>query len=213
MSPDLSAMRKSYQQDSLSETTVLGDPVAQFSAWFAEANARNSHEANAMVLSTVDATGIPSSRVVLLKGFDASGFVFYSSYASQKGQEIAANPNVALAFYWPSFERQVRVTGIASQISPEQSDAYFATRPHGSQVSAIASPQSDPISDRAWLEQRAHAVGEDTDEAPLSRPADWGGYCVMPSRIEFWQGRPDRLHDRLLFVRSGDEWALQRLAP
>lgn len=216
MDQPIAAMRKTYTHAELGEQAVDPDPIAQFARWFDEARASGVIEANAMIVSTVDADGRPSGRTVLLKGFDADGFVFFTNYESRKGQDLATNPNVALTFYWAPLERQVRIEGTATQVPSEQSDAYFASRPEGSQIGAIVSPQSSEIPDRAWLEARVSALTEARDAGtPLERPETWGGYRVRPSEIEFWQGRPDRLHDRIRYhVDASDgSWAHVRLAP
>ncbi|MGB3328652.1 MAG: pyridoxamine 5'-phosphate oxidase [Thermomicrobiales bacterium] len=208
-------MRTSYERATLGDQEVDQDPIAQFGAWFAEARLSSVIEANAMILSTVDGEGHPSARTVLLKGFDADGFVFYSNYESRKGHEMAANPHVALTFYWAPLERQVRITGTVETIAADRSDAYFASRPVGSQIGAVASPQSTVIPDRAWLEERVAAVTASVEAgAPLERPAWWGGYLVRPAEIEFWQGRPSRLHDRIRYRLDADgRWSHARLAP
>lgn len=209
----LSEMRQIYQKGELNEDGVLRDPIAQFAAWFSQIRETDILEPNAMILSTVGPDGTPSARTVLLKSFDESGFVFYTSYESQKGVEIAANPAVAITFYWPTLERQVRINGLASRISPEQSDAYFATRPHGSQLGAIVSPQSAVIPDRWWLVERLREVEAESGGGALQRPATWGGYRIEPQTIEFWQGRPDRLHDRIRYRHVDGDWTIERLAP
>ncbi|MGN6485793.1 MAG: pyridoxamine 5'-phosphate oxidase [Thermomicrobiales bacterium] len=215
MNDAIADMRQSYERAELGDHAIDADPIVQFGRWFEEARASSVIEANAMIVSTVDAHGRPSARTVLLKGFDADGFVFYTNYESRKGRELAANPHVALTFYWAALERQVRVEGIAEKVAPELSDAYFASRPPGSQIGSIASPQSEEIPDRAWLEERVASVAHAVDEGvPLERPETWGGYRVVPSGIEFWQGRPDRLHDRIRYRRDEDgTWTPVRLAP
>lgn len=215
MTNAIADMRTSYQRATLGDHAVDADPIVQFGRWFEEARASSAIEANAMIVSTVDAGGRPSARAVLLKGFDADGFVFYTNYESRKGQELAANPHVALTFYWAALERQVRIAGVAEKVSPALSDAYFASRPEGSRMGAIASPQSREIPDRAWLEERVAAVARAVAEgAPLERPESWGGFRVRPAEIEFWQGRPDRLHDRIQYRRDEDgTWTHVRLAP
>ena len=212
----LADLRQTYSQRTLSETDVRPDAVAQFQMWLDEALAAHLAEPTAMTLSTVDpATGQPSSRVVLLKGLpDAAGFLFYTNYESRKGRELAAGPLAALNFFWPGLERQVRVEGRVSQAPAELSTSYFQSRPRGSQVGAWASPQSQPVPDRAALEAREQAAqAEFAGREPLPRPPHWGGYILTPTRLEFWQGRPSRLHDRIVYERAESGWKIARLAP
>jgi pyridoxamine 5'-phosphate oxidase len=212
MTSDLASMRKNYTRATLDERQANPDPFVQFQGWLDDATHLMSVlEANAMVLATVDAHGLPSARTVLLKGSDPQGLVFYTNYESRKGRDIAVNPAVALVFTWQPLERQVRISGTATRVSAEESDAYFASRPLGSQVGAVASPQSEPVPDRAWLEERFERAA--AQETPIVRPAHWGGYRVEPVMFEFWQGRPNRLHDRLRYDRTPHGWELIRLAP
>ncbi len=214
MARPLSDMRLTYDKGELGDDGFLGDPINQFERWFEDVRATDTHEANAMIVSTVDANGRPSARIVLLKEVDCKGFVFYTNYESQKGQELAINQNIALTFYWPSMERQVRVTGVAERVSAEQSDTYFSLRPRGSQLGAIVSPQSAVIPDRMFLTTRLEkAIAELDENVPLHRPESWGGYLVRPDSMEFWQGRPDRLHDRIRYHREENGWNTERLAP
>jgi pyridoxamine 5'-phosphate oxidase len=209
---DLARLRVDYMRAALSERDAAPDPVDQFARWFDEALAAALPEPNAMTLATVDASGRPSARVVLLKSLDARGLVFHTNYDSSKGRQLAANPRVALLFFWPLLERQVRIEGVAERVSAEESDAYFGERPRASRLSAWASPQSEPVADRAWLEaELARAEARFADDVP--RPPNWGGFRVVPERFEFWQGRPSRLHDRLVWTRDGGRWTIGRLAP
>ena len=215
-------LRRDYGRDHLDESQVARDPITQFCAWLEQAVAAlegGPGEPNAMTLATADARGRPSARTVLLKGVDARGFVFYTNRTSRKAMEIAANPHVALAFRWDVLERQVCVTGRAEPLPGTESDAYFASRPRGSQVSSWASPQSGVIASRDQLEtlfdaarSRFDAAGGEA-AADIPRPPHWGGYVVVPSSVELWQGRGNRLHDRLRYRRSREGWVLERLAP
>ncbi len=212
MSETLAHMRKNYARDTLDVGDVDPDPFVQFPVWLQAAiDHLGILEANAMALATVDSHGMPSVRMVLLKGFDERGPVFYTNYESRKGRDISANPQVALLFSWQSLERQVRITGTASRLSAEESDAYFAGRPQGSQVGAVASPQSEPVPDRAWLEARFDRFA--SQGMAISRPDHWGGYLISPTSFEFWQGRTNRLHDRLRYDLTSDGWDIVRLAP
>ena len=212
ISPDLAQLRVDYSQRSLSERDVDRDPVKQFGAWMAEAVRAQLPEPTAMTLATVDERGRPSARIVLLKGVDETGFVFYTNYASRKGRELAANPAAALTFFWKELERQVRIEGVVAKVSPAESREYYETRPLGSRIGAWASPQSEAIADRAWLERRWEELGREHGEHP-PLPPHWGGYRLKPDYLEFWQGRLSRLHDRIAFTRNGREWEIQRLAP
>ncbi len=207
-------LRKEYMQRGLDESDVDTDPFRQFAAWFDEARAASPIEPNAMALATVGADGRPSLRMVLLKGVDERGFVFYTNYESRKGRELADTPWAALTFFWPEMERQVRIEGRVEPVSAEESDAYFHSRPVGSQLSASASRQSEVIAGREELEQRVVALSAQYQDEEIPRPENWGGFRVIPDAIEFWQGRANRLHDRLRYrlLASGD-WQIERLSP
>jgi pyridoxamine 5'-phosphate oxidase len=209
---DLAALRKSYERDALDEDSAEADPLALFTRWMEQAIGARLPEPNAMTLATVGADGRPSTRVVLIKGFDARGIVWYTNYESRKGQELAARPHAALQFHWVELERVVRIEGRVEKTSEAESDAYFATRPLDSRLGAWASPQSRPIASRAWLVAEAAKAAVRHGLAP-ARPPHWGGYRLEPDRWEFWQGRKSRLHDRLLYSRAGAAWTRQRLAP
>ena len=209
---DLTHVREEYVRAGLDEQDVLPDPMAQFTRWFDDAVKAELPLPNAMSLATVSHDHKPSSRLVLLKGVDHGGFVFYTNTLSRKGREIGANARAALLFGWLPLERQVRIEGTLGEVSAAESDAYFNSRPLGSRHAAIASPQSDVVASRAALEQRYQDAVRATGDTP-PRPAHWGGYRLMPIEIEFWQGRENRLHDRLVYRQSGQGWTLRRLAP
>lgn len=197
----------------LDERDCAADPFDQFAKWYVEWQASGALEPTAMTLATVDGSGQPSARVVLLKGFDKHGFVFFTNYQSRKGRELAAAPRAALLFYWDRLARQVRVEGSVEQVGAAESDEYFATRPRGSQLGAWASPQSQPLADRAELEARLRQVEAEAGGAPVPRPPHWGGFRLKPARFEFWQGRESRLHDRIVYARAGQGWTRARIAP
>jgi pyridoxamine 5'-phosphate oxidase len=209
----VAALRKDYGQDSLNESDVAADPFDQFNAWFEQALAAEVNEPNAMNVATVDADGRPTSRIVLIKQFDRRGFTWYTNYDSQKGRQLAANPHAALLFFWSELERQIRIEGVVERTSAEESDKYFHSRPLKSRLAAIASAQSAPIANRAALEQNYDAVAAQYGDAP-PRPENWGGFRLVPQRIEFWQGRRSRFHDRIVYTLQADgSWTRQRLQP
>lgn len=210
--PSLSGLRRSYVGEPLLESAVAADPVAQFTTWFQEALEAGLPEPNAMVLATASADGRPSARTVLLKGYDEHGFVFYTNYESRKGRDLAENPWAALLFPWHPIRRQVRVEGKVSRLSPEESAAYFASRPYGSRIGAWASRQSSVVRSREELDARyAELAARWPEDPPV--PGFWGGFRVVPREVEFWQGQLDRMHDRLRYRLDGPLWVLERLAP
>jgi pyridoxamine 5'-phosphate oxidase len=215
--PDPAAMRKQYRAHGLSENELAADPMRQFARWFAEVTAVGIDEPNAMVLSTADAEGVPSSRTVLLKSFDERGFVFFTNHTSRKGGELAVNPHASLLFPWHPIARQVVVAGDVTQITRDETDRYFHSRPYGSQLGAWTSRQSAVIDSREVLERRYEALAERHPEGePVPVPPFWGGYRVTPRSVEFWQGRRNRLHDRLRYRRTPESatgWTVERLAP
>jgi len=210
---DAASLRKEYTRAGLDMADVHSDPVVQFDAWFEETLAAGLHEPNAMIVATATSDGRPSARTVLLKGYDARGFVFYTNYEGRKARELEANPACALLFYWGELERQVRIEGRASRISNEESDAYFASRPRGSRLGAWASEQSRPVEGREILEERQRSLDAEYEGREVPRPPFWGGYRVEPEVVEFWQGRESRLHDRLVYRRVGEGWRIERLQP
>ncbi|MCE2971384.1 MAG: pyridoxamine 5'-phosphate oxidase, partial [Burkholderiales bacterium] len=199
-------------RDELDETASAADPLQQFGTWLEQALSAQLPEPNAMTLATVGPDGRPSTRIVLIKGCDARGIVWYTNYESRKGRELAAQPFAALQFHWVELERVVRIEGRVHKAGEDESDAYYASRPLASRIGAWASPQSEPIPGKAWLLARAAEMGLKHGLHP-ARPPHWGGYRVKPQAVEFWQGRPSRLHDRLLYTRTDDRWSRQRLAP
>jgi pyridoxamine 5'-phosphate oxidase len=211
---NLQNLRKEYAKASLDEKSVLQNPVKQFEKWFAEAMQANLPEPNAMCLATVSADGRPSQRIVLLKEIDNGDFVFYTNYQSKKGLHLAQNPVCSVTFFWHELERQVRIEGIAEKVSEEKSIAYFQSRPVGSQIGAWVSPQSTPIASRSILEDRLTKIEERfAGLQKLPKPQQWGGFAIRSLLIEFWQGRPNRLHDRIEYTRTDNDWKILRLAP
>lgn len=209
----IAALRKNYQLMGLDENKIKNNPLDQFTIWFDEAIDAEVTEPNAMILSTVSQAGSPSSRTVLLKGLEEDGFIFFTNYESEKGKEIAQNNNVSLLFLWLDLERQVRISGKAIKLSTEGSEAYFKSRPRDSQIGAWASKQSEVVPDRQYLEDRFKTMRVKFKDQEIPLPHFWGGYKVIPSRIEFWQGRPNRLHDRILYSIDENEWKIERLSP
>jgi pyridoxamine 5'-phosphate oxidase len=210
---DASRLRKEYTSAGLVEDDVDPDPIVQFHNWFEKVIEADLHEPNAMTLATASREGGPSARIVLLKGYDERGFVFYTNYEGRKARELEANPLCALLFYWGELERQVRVEGRARRIPGEESDAYFSSRPRGSRLGAWASEQSQPVEDRNVLEERVRALEAEYEGREIPRPPFWGGYRVEPEVVEFWQGRENRLHDRIVYRRTGEGWKMERLQP
>jgi len=207
-------IRRDYMLESLNEEGAAADPIKQFTFWWDEAVKSEIDEVNAMTLATATKDGLPSARIVLLKGYDEKGFVFFTNYNSDKGKELEANPHAALVFFWKELERQVRIEGMVEKISAAENDAYYFSRPTGSRIGAWASPQSQVISDRKIIENNFLAYEEKFGTEFIPRPEHWGGYSVKPKTIEFWQGRSSRLHDRILYTAlNGAQWKKERLAP
>jgi pyridoxamine 5'-phosphate oxidase len=208
-------IRRDYKLQSLSEQDVAPDAIAQFAAWWTDVLKSDVDEPNAMTLATASSDGLPSARIVLLKGFDEKGFVFFTNYNSFKGLQLDENPRACLVFFWKEVERQVRIIGVIEKISAQESDEYFNSRPQGSRIGAIVSPQSQVIESREWLEEKVTAANQQLLAGKnIERPDHWGGYRVKPAIVEFWQGRPSRLHDRLQYSLQDDgTWKIERLAP
>jgi pyridoxamine 5'-phosphate oxidase len=209
----LQNLRQEYKSATLNETDVDDNPIIQFKNWFEHAVEAKIYEPNVMTLATVDKTNRPDARIVLLKGADENGFNFFTNYLSQKGKELKRHPEASLVFYWPELERQIRIQGRVEKLDKETSEQYFNTRPMESRIGAIASPQSQIIADRAFLEERVKEVAKKHEGQQIAKPAHWGGYVVKPYRIEFWQGRENRLHDRINYELVKNNWVKSRLAP
>ena len=208
----IAQLRKNYTFGQLSETEVPPNPLSLFQLWFDQAVKAECPEPNSMALATADAAGNPSARIVLLKGADEAGFTFFTNYESQKGKDLAVRPQAALLFHWHELERQVRIKGLVERVSPTESDEYFHSRPAASRIGAWASPQSTEIPNREFLEEAEKRFAADFGDKP-PRPDHWGGYRLHPTEIEFWQGRPSRLHDRIHYQLDGAQWRIARLAP
>jgi pyridoxamine 5'-phosphate oxidase len=214
MQPDIAGIRNNYSRQSLSENDIDPNAITQFAKWWKEAVESQIDEVNAMTLATASPDGIPSARIVLLKGFSEEGFVFFTNYNSYKGKQLAENPKACLVFFWKELERQVRVTGIIKKTPAADSDEYFHSRPLGSQIGAIVSPQSSIIESREWLEEKYASKEKELAGGKTERPANWGGFILTPVLIEFWQGRPSRLHDRFEYsLQENGCWKAERLAP
>jgi pyridoxamine 5'-phosphate oxidase len=214
MDSSIADLRKEYSSKNLLETDIESSPIDQFKKWWTEAINSQIDEVNAMTLATASSDGMPSARIILLKGFDKNGFVFFSNYKSYKAMHLEENPKACLVFFWKELERQVRVTGLVKKISEKESDEYFLSRPAGSQIGAWASNQSQVIESREWLQKRYLKLTEEFKQSELKRPPHWGGYLVTPVIIEFWQGRPSRLHDRIQYtLEERGNWKIERLAP
>jgi len=215
MNTDLGNYRKSYEKQELLESNISNNPLEVFQKWFHEVDTNfDEGETNAMTLSTLGLDGFPKSRVVLLKKFTHEGFIFYTNYESEKGKAIQHNPKLCLSFFWPKAERQVIIKGIAEKIAPNMSDGYFESRPRGSQLGALVSHQSDVVANRKVLEDNLRQLEAEFESKEIPRPEHWGGFIVKPISIEFWQGRPNRLHDRIRFTLNAEfDWVMERLAP
>lgn len=210
----LASIRRDYGNLALDEQSLADNPFDQFKAWFEESYSSERSDPSAMMLSTVDEQGFPDARIVLLKGIEDDAFVFFTNYQSKKGQQLQKKPYAALTFYWPELSRQIRIRGVVKRSSSAQSDAYFKQRPLNSQLSAIASPQSEIIANRQYLEKRYHDLLTDyPNDSLVERPKHWGGYLLVPQEFEFWQGRDNRLHDRIFYAKQQDTWIHHRLAP
>lgn len=214
MSTTIADLRKEYSSESLLETDVAHDPVAQFAKWWQEAINSQIEEVNAMTLATASCDGLPSARIVLLKGFNEKGFVFFTNYKSYKAMQLEENPKACLVFFWKELERQVRIVGLVKRVENDENDAYFNSRPKNSRIGALASPQSQVIESREWIDEQFLKLLNEYKHADPERPSYWGGYIIHPIIIEFWQGRPSRLHDRIQYtLEENGKWKIERLAP
>lgn len=214
MNRDIASIRKNYAHSELTEQDAATDPIVQFDKWWKDALAAEIDEVNAMTLATASSDGVPAARIVLLKEFSSEGFVFFTNYNSFKGRQLMENPKACLVFFWKELERQVRITGLVQKVDAAESDAYFQSRPEGSRIGASVSPQSQIIENREWLENKWNEAAGEWSGKPIERPAHWGGFRVKPVLIEFWQGRPSRLHDRLEYsLQENGGWKRVRLAP
>ena len=214
MTATIAALRKDYTLHALTESDVASSPIEQFTRWWNQALESKIDEVNAMALSTVNSSGIPESRIVLLKGYSPKGFIFFTNYQSDKGVQLQHNANCSLLFFWKELERQVRINGKAERISGQDSDDYFNSRPEGSKIGAWASPQSKVVENQQWLQERFEKIKHAYALKDIPRPSHWGGFIVVPTSIEFWQGRPSRMHDRIRYSSpANDQWKIERLAP
>jgi pyridoxamine 5'-phosphate oxidase len=214
MATKIADIRKNYSRKKLSETKANPHPLKQFAKWWKQAVKSNLEDVNAMTLATASPDGVPSARIVLLKDFSEKGFTFFTNYNSFKGQQLSENPKACLVFFWKELERQVRITGLVEKISEEDNNEYFYSRPVDSQLGAITSPQSQVIESREWLDNKFVQIKKEMGNGNIQRPSNWGGYVIKPVIIEFWQGRPSRLHDRLQYtIQQNGEWKMERLAP
>jgi len=209
----IASLRREYAGEALDISHVDKSPFVQFQYWFEEAVRANVNEANAMSLATVGKAGRPSIRVVLLKRFDESGFVFFTNYESRKGRDLAENPFASMSFFWPELFRQVRIEGRVEKVLLEESDSYFESRPFDSRIGAVVSKQSQVLESREYLEAQVNSLSSEYEGKNLKRPAFWGGFCLIPEYFEFWQGRPNRLHDRIIYDQNADNWDIKRLFP
>jgi pyridoxamine 5'-phosphate oxidase len=214
MTQSIADLRREYSNESLLENDIAQHPVDQFDKWWQQVLESQVIEPNAMTLATASSDGLPAARIVLLKGFDKEGFVFFTNYKSYKGMQLEENPKACLVFFWKELERQVRITGLVKKIPSEESEKYFHSRPAGSQIGAVASPQSQVIESREWLDETYKKLSDKYNNADVPYPEHWGGYKVLPVIMEFWQGRPSRLHDRIQYTKEENgSWKTERLAP